>query len=55
MIRAIFILRAVRTYLLNREGRRLWATYSSYLPKFTETRLGSVRPYPTAPRICWRN
>jgi hypothetical protein len=35
------------------KGRGLWATYSSYLPKFTETRLGSldhieVRPNPLA-------
>jgi hypothetical protein len=31
----------------------MWATYSSYMPKFTETRLGSVnhiqvRPNPLA-------
>jgi len=35
------------------KGRGLWATYSSYLPKFTETRMGSVdhiqlRPNPLA-------
>jgi hypothetical protein len=35
------------------KGRGIWATYSSYLPKFTETRLGSVnhiqvRPNPLA-------
>jgi len=23
------------------KGRGIWATYSSYLPKFTETRIGS--------------
>jgi hypothetical protein len=26
------------------KGRGIWATYSSYLPKFTETRIGSVDP-----------
>jgi hypothetical protein len=35
------------------KGRGIWATYSSYLPKFTETRIGSVdhiqiRPNPLA-------
>jgi hypothetical protein len=35
------------------KGRGLWMTYSSYLPKFTETKLGSVdhvqlRPNPLA-------
>jgi outer membrane protein assembly factor BamB len=35
------------------KGRGIWATYSSYMPKFTETRLGSVnhiqvRPSPLA-------
>ena len=35
------------------KGRGIWATYSSYMPKFTETRLGSVnhiqvRPNPLA-------
>ena len=35
------------------KGRGLWATYSSYMPKFTETRIGSVdhiqlRPNPLA-------
>jgi streptogramin lyase len=35
------------------KGRGIWATYSSYLPKFTETRIGSVnhiqiRPSPLA-------
>jgi hypothetical protein len=35
------------------KGRGIWATYSSYLPKFTETRYGSVdhiqvRPSPLA-------
>jgi hypothetical protein len=35
------------------KGRGMWATYSSYMPKFTETRLGSVnhiqvRPNPLA-------
>jgi hypothetical protein len=35
------------------KGRGIWATYSSYLPKFTETRMGSVnhiqlRPNPLA-------
>jgi len=35
------------------KGRGIWATYSSYLPKFTETKLGSVehiqvRPNPLA-------
>ena len=35
------------------KGRGMWATYSSYLPKFTETRIGSVdhiqiRPSPLA-------
>jgi hypothetical protein len=35
------------------KGRGLWMTYSSYLPRFTETRSGSVnhmqiRPNPLA-------
>jgi hypothetical protein len=35
------------------KGRGIWATYSSYMPKFTETHLGSVnhiqlRPNPLA-------
>jgi hypothetical protein len=35
------------------KGRGIWATYSSYLPKFTETKLGPVdhiqiRPNPLA-------
>ena len=35
------------------KGRGMWMTYSSYLPKFTETRIGSVnhmqiRPNPLA-------
>ena len=30
------------------KGRGLWASYNSYMPKFSETRMGYVTPHPAA-------
>jgi hypothetical protein len=33
------------------KGRGVWATYSSYMPKFTETKLGSIEHIQIRPNL----